>query len=362
MFGGAETERHFVRETVPATERAISFVILVLLAALGAYIYATRENFDPALFSFDASTQEAAPARREVVLYEEGYEGALDAETARAEDAGGGLFAGLAPDGWSPLGSVEQFTAETLYEKINGRAEQYMAYSVVGLTCAGFAGGDDGDTFLDVFVYDMGTAMDAFGIYSVERTPDAPAIALGRGGYRSGASYFYWKGQYYVQVMASSTGDALAETVLGVAQAVAARLEDSEGDVWGLALLPEEDRVEGSVEFYKQDALSLDFLPPTFTSRYRVDGVEVTAFVSRHESRGAAAKTFASYQDYLRDFGEIAEGNEAGARRLVGGFAGMFDVVFSEGVYVAGVNMAPDRSAAESLAGRLETRLTQTTE
>ena len=66
MFGGAERERHFDRETIPATERAISLTILVLLGALGTYIYATRENFDPALFSFDASTQAALPARQEV--------------------------------------------------------------------------------------------------------------------------------------------------------------------------------------------------------------------------------------------------------------------------------------------------------
>jgi hypothetical protein len=48
------------------------------------------------------------------------------------------LLARLAPEGWVIYDQVGQFKADNLYERLNGRAELYLAYDVISLTTATF--------------------------------------------------------------------------------------------------------------------------------------------------------------------------------------------------------------------------------
>ena len=74
----------------------------------------------------------------------------------------------------------------------------------------------------------------------------------------------FWKGSYYAQIIASNVGEEIRAASEAVARALAERLEDGSGQVWGLEELPRENRV--SVQYFKRDALSLDFLGETYTA------------------------------------------------------------------------------------------------
>ena len=68
-------------------------------------------------------------------------------------------------------------------------------------------------------------------------------------------------------------GEEIRAASEAVARALAERLEDGSDQVWGLEELPRENRV--SVQYFKRDALSLDFLGETYTALYeamRVSG------------------------------------------------------------------------------------------
>ena len=62
-----------------------------------------------------------------------------------------------------------QFGPENLYEQINGRAEYYLAYDVIGMTFASFDKSTDNSIFINLSIYDMGTPTNAFGVFSGER-------------------------------------------------------------------------------------------------------------------------------------------------------------------------------------------------
>ena len=135
--------------------------------------------------------------------------------------------------GWKKMDEIESFDAADLYVKINGRAEQYLAYDVVGLDCASFTN-TDGD-FIDVFLYEMGTPSHAFGIYAVELDREAPSVDRGRGSYRSGASLFFWQGGgFYVQILASTLQAPLADAANQIADALSARIPDRGTAVGGM--------------------------------------------------------------------------------------------------------------------------------
>ena len=55
------------------------------------------------------------------------------------------LINNLTPKHWTIYDKVMHFTAENLYEQINGRAEYYIAYDVIGMTFASFDKKTDSD-------------------------------------------------------------------------------------------------------------------------------------------------------------------------------------------------------------------------
>ncbi|MDP6779108.1 MAG: hypothetical protein QGI83_20300 [Candidatus Latescibacteria bacterium] len=362
MFGGSG-KKGFVRTKVSATEKTLSYLMLVLIAAVGIAVYLKGQSFDPALFSLDRSELAAVQpvtsrtvADESELLYEGEYEGEVRSEPSAGPQAppSPDLLSNISPAGWKALGGIEYFTAETLYEKINGRAEQYLAYEVADLTFAGLVAGDNDAAFIDVFVYDMGETLNAFGIYSIERAAGQPAVDLGREGYRAEASIFFCKGSYYVQVITSESGDRMKQAGLAVASTVASRLEDTGEAIWGYDLLPAEGRIAGTLQYYLKDALSLHFLVNTSTARYRQDGAEVAAFVSDQGSADAASKALSSYASYIERYGSVAGRRDVkGTSLLAGDMGGAFDIVFQEGTLVGGVSMASDRAAGEGLAARL---------
>lgn len=360
MFGGSGKRKGFARIQISPTEKRLSWMLLLLIAGIGAAIYLKGQRYDPYLFSLDQSLlagvqAQAVRAQPDRLVYEEEEGEVQSGESPRgAENSSSGLLDGLAPEGWQPMGSAEQFTSETLYEKINGRAEQYLAYNVAGLTCVSLTDGSDESRFIDIFVYDMGHPPQAFGIYSVERSEGQPAVDLGRDGYRVESSIFFWKGRYYAQVLASELGPELQQTAQGIARKLDARLQDTGEAVWGFSALPEKDRIPDTMQYFMKDALSLDFLKNTYTARYQKGDAEVTAFLSKQASPDAAEKTLAGYEAYLKAYGRVIENRQTeGSVQITGDMDGVFDVVFRKGHMVGGVTMAADRAIAEQAAADL---------
>ena len=188
MFGGSG-KGGFVRTRISSTEQTLSWLTIGLVVATGGGVYLSGQTYDESLFGLDpASLASASPLRTPVntIVVTPTYHISDTNLSIRTRPAA--ALAALGLPGWRVLGEVEQFTPTNLYEKINGWAEQHISYDIVSLTCLGLA--TEPNQFLDMYVYDMGTPERAFGIYSVERDPEADPVALGRHGYISGASLF----------------------------------------------------------------------------------------------------------------------------------------------------------------------------
>lgn len=255
--------------------------------------------------------------------------------------------AALVPDGWELADPVAEFTPETLYEKINGNAELYLAYDVVKLTFATFINTDNSGQFIDVFIYDMGTPTNGFGIYSVERFEGEPPIGLGRAAYRSGANYFIWKGQYYIQIVASESTETFRKIGSALAERIAKALIDTGEPVRGLSALPKKDRIDESVKFFLVDAMGLDFMKRTYTADYNKNGLRVRAFLSQQPSVESARSIIAQYGEYAGKYGDGVE-NVAidGIDLSVCDMGSRYDIVFQKGPFAAGVLSVKDRSLA----------------
>ena len=150
-------------ESVSGTEKVAGVFILLLVAgiAAGFVVQATTGRGD--LFGVDPAAYQAQPAGREVAAAE---------QTLPALDR----------PGWRAPKTVDRFSADNLYVKIDGRAEVYLQFNVVGLTFGTYCHETDGDRGFDVYWYDMGEDVNAFGIYQAEASPEATPVPIGRQG------------------------------------------------------------------------------------------------------------------------------------------------------------------------------------
>lgn len=153
-------------------------------------------------------------------------------------------------DGWSPAGEVAAYDAESLWEFINGAAETFMQYGFQGLETVELE--RDG-TLVAVSIYDMGSPINAYGIYRTELPDDVEPLAIGAQAIVS-APYqallakdrFYVKIDVYDGEIDDAGGRAILETIAG-------SLPGSNGMPEQFGALPADGRVAGS-ERYTRDA------------------------------------------------------------------------------------------------------------
>lgn len=261
------------------------------------------------------------------------------------------LLENAAPDGWVRVGAVEQYTPQSLYEKIDGLADLFLSYDVVGLSVANYKKSPESQVLLEAYIYDMGTPTNAFGVFSVERSPNEPRVDIGREAYHSDASVFIWTGQYYLKIIASDATDELAKVGLALAGGLARSLSDSGRHVWGLKALPQANLVPRSQRYFRVDAMGLDFMRDTYTAQYRRGEAVVDAFLSRQDTPEAAGATIERYVAHARKYGRAAETLVAGGMKLIRCDMGRtFDVIFAKGRLVAGVTAVGDSGLAVQAA------------
>lgn len=255
------------------------------------------------------------------------------------------------PKGWQIFDEVKQFTPENLYEQINGRASFFIAYDMIRMTYVSFVNSDKTSQFINLSIYNMGTPTNAFGVFSAERSQGESPLELGRAGYRSDANCFIWKGQYYIRIISSEATNEFQWIGMDLARKATDFLLDSGEQVWGLTALPLTDRMPESVQYFKVDAMGLDFMRNTYTATYRKGNTLVTAFLSQQDSAESARAKVVRYAKYAKKYGKGIDRLKAGEVELVScDMGGSYDVVYQKGRLIGGVSYVEDRGLAIRVA------------
>ena len=174
-------------------------------------------------------------------------------------------------DGWVKASEVQSFTADNLWEYINGAAELFIEYDVLLCVTGDLA---SGGLVVTVDLYDMGTPLNAFGVYVRER-PD-PGISL-TGATEALISPPYQalllKGSMYVKVNVFE-GDLTEANGTALLEAIARALPGPAEYPAELDLLPRSGRVAGTSGFQKEGFLGLTELPDCLYAEYSAGEAE----------------------------------------------------------------------------------------
>ena len=128
--------------------------------------------------------------------------------------------------GWRSPDRTEHYTPDSLYLKIDGRADAYLKFHVVGLTFGTYLCESGPQQSVDVYSYELPTRTDATAMYESEKPPDAAGVALGRTAYQAGGAVFFCKGLRYVQVLPSLPEETESQAALAIARRLAEQIPE----------------------------------------------------------------------------------------------------------------------------------------
>jgi hypothetical protein len=109
--------------------------------------------------------------------------------------------------GWQADGDDHAYDAQTIFDYIDGAGEVYRAYNMKALLSRRYKQPGRPDIIADVF--DMGSAIDAFGVFTHDL--DGEDWSVGQGSVYKGGLLSFWKDRYFVSVFAEDeTAEAKA--------------------------------------------------------------------------------------------------------------------------------------------------------
>lgn len=121
-------------------------------------------------------------------------------------------------------GEVERHTPETLWQRINGEAEGYLAHGYSSSAHAAYAAPGGADRRVDLSLFRFADPLGAFGLFAAFRPPECRLQPLGSGGCLGDYQGFFWHGDTFVLADAAGPAATRAGDLRRALEAAAALL------------------------------------------------------------------------------------------------------------------------------------------
>jgi len=229
--------------------------------------------------------------------------------------------------GWKQQGEARSYTAENLFEYMDGNAEGYVLYRFVkmsGVNC------QSGDNTLVFDVFEMENPEWAYGIFAANRDTRIPTEKIGVAGQVVPRQAIFVKDKYLVQI----SGDKdQAETLRAFASAMAKRIPGTAEPPAALGWFPAAKLVPDSIRMVPESVLGMRILKRGYIAQYEAGKAFVVAEVSPEAAAEVMNKLRARFSGNrpAKIADEAFEANDKYLGRLsmfrkgryVGGFAGL---------------------------------------
>jgi len=261
--------------------------------------------------------------------------------------------------GWPMDGEVATYNPENLYKYIDGEAELYIPYGFRKAATVMYAKPGDKDTGIVVNVFEMGSLLDAFGIYANYRSPSLEQVNIGSEGFVDEAQLMFYQDRYFIQIEVSgdlNEGDPLFRSC---AVAISRNLPDSKQKPLELQFLNVPEAVPLTEKYYASGLLGHNFFGRGLTGEVMIGKAPAKSVVMLAESEEAASHIFTEYVKYLRESKAVPQvsGEKGGAvlHAIDPLYKGV--VLQQSGKYVVGVVGLKEPRGGDALVAQLLKRL-----
>jgi len=326
---------------VGAAQKLTGYGILAVLGLIAVGLLIQQSRFNPAVI---------------VAMRGPELTGRPQAASTQAQAATTALLPEVA--GFNPLAPPQSYGPETLSDKIDGKAELYLSAGFKEMSCRSFGLGAIEGAHVEVLLYDMGSAPNAYAVFSGQRRPGSPSSPLTANAYATTNALFFTQGRFYVEIVADRASAALQSSLESYATALLAKIP-AEGETKdAAALFPKEGLVRETVRLCATDTFCLEGLNNVLTGEYSLKAGKATAFVAVRDTPEQAQAEARRYLDFLAANGyqKVQTPGEPGDLSVLV-LDNSFEIVFVEGRTLAGVHDATSLAAALELAAQLQAAL-----
>ncbi|MCD6506760.1 hypothetical protein J7M22_09065 [Candidatus Poribacteria bacterium] len=213
-------------------------------------------------------------------------------------------------------GKIKRYVGRDLFKYIDGGAELYHTYGFVEVVTAEYIQPKLAtDSLITIDVYDMGTSQNAFGIYSQLRYPNAPFARFGNEAILTDETLDFWKDRFFIKIQAFEIATEIKEAMQRFARVMERRIPEMGNLPWILKSLPEEGRIKGSEQYFRQqlalnnihyvsdeNVLKLGGETEGIAAKYKIGSnkTEVYLFAIAYPDPVRAVEAFESYSNYLK--------------------------------------------------------------
>ena len=316
-----------------------SLAILTVLIIIGAGVMVAQYHYNPAVLQKDALLSTADKISR---------------SSAPSSDKS---FLPL-PPGLVPLTDSEIFETRNLSDKINGKAELYLAAGFARLVSQRFKDERATDLWIEVFSYDMTNGHNAFSVFSAQRREDGVSLDITPHSYRTSNALFLVHGSYYLEIIASEASERVVEPMTLLAEQFIRNTRTETATIDEMELFPQQDLVADSIALISSDAFGYESLDNVYTAEYELEGAGLMAYFSRRKTTDDAKKLSIDYRNFLVKFGGQAIETQLPIKnaQLIE-ILEAYEIIFFYGAYMAGVREAATIDQAKKLVLRLYNRI-----
>jgi hypothetical protein len=246
----------------------VRILLLLLPIALVVLIFVEGQRYDPALIDFTSSVTPFPSS--------------------------------LLPDtlsGYVRTGAVREFTAENLYEYVDGHAEYYISAGFIGLSVGEYTRSETGhgSPELVVEIFDLGSALQAFGVLADEAGEVPMESSVGAFSLRTSRGLSFVAGRYYVKVNLFRDGAPLLEFAERIAGDI------GEGfDIQNIFSKFPDIGTPIATRFIREAYRGIDFLNGVIEREYSMNGESVHLFLVQGDEEKIDGLTDSFFEFFQR--------------------------------------------------------------
>ena len=203
------------------------------------------------------------------------------------------------PKGWKCSGDAKTYDRSNLYELIDGEAEVYFPYGFKRAIAVSYASTDHPQDGVAAEIYEMGSDLDAFGVYSNYRDATSKLVGLGTEGFASDTQAMFYRDRFFVKVRTRGTSSQNRAALMPCAQAISRALSKNTSRPEELDLLDIPALVPQTQQYFAQSVLGYDFFSTGLTADATLSALPVKVFVIIEVTSKTAHQALERYEAFL---------------------------------------------------------------
>jgi len=217
------------------------------------------------------------------------------------------------PEGWGLVDGPRVYTKKTLFERINGQAELFFKYGFQKSVFAVYQNQKDKENQIELDIYDMGSTLHAFGIFSRFRNGDRGA-GVGLESFIEDQSGIFYQGKYFIMLFGTERNpDLLRHWSLLISK----NIPNPSPPPREIGLFPKEGLNPGSIQYFPEGLWGRKYLGRGFQGTYGGNGPvdtsgqgkdrakEPTLLIAVFKNSQEAVNALKQYRDDLAKNGKI---------------------------------------------------------